>query len=430
MSAEQPSSDAAPSTAKVSLYAWYIACALMVVQVLSSLDRRVIVILAEPIKRDLGLSDTELGLLSGGLFSFVYAAASFPIARIAERVSRPRLISASIAAWSLLTACGGFAQGFAMLAFSRVGVAAGEAGAGPAAHSLLTSHFPPTARSRALSIYMAGVPLGGLAGLVLGGVLSDLFDWRTALFIVGLPGILIAMLIAFTVREPRTPTAYGKPPSSSLLQMFGICARDPVLRLMLIAMAIHVIPNGSLNAFLPAYVMREFGLPAHSVGLAVGLVLGLGGLTGSLVGGWCGDWLNLKDRSYAFRFVSFTFLLDIILVLLILVTKQYPALLALAMLQAANIGLSAGPLFATLQDRVSDGQRATAAAILLFCVYLGSALGPVIAGMLSDWISTPGQPAALSLRQALMYIAPIEAVGAYYLLRASGHLKGTSAKMM
>lgn len=216
----------------VKPYSWYVASVLMVVYVLSFIDRKLPFILVESIKRDLDLSDTQVGLLTGLVFSLIYATASLPLARVADRSSRPRLIAIVVAVWSLMTAVGGFATSFAQLAVARAGVAIGEAGCTPASHSLLADYFPESRRGLAISIFMMGAPIGILVGLSLGGLINDLADWRVAMWMVGAPGLLIAVLVFCTVREPNRNRAAVLPTTGSTKATVALMWRDPVLRLI------------------------------------------------------------------------------------------------------------------------------------------------------------------------------------------------------
>lgn len=178
---------------------------LMLVYVLNFLDRQIVVILADPISRDLELSDTQIGLLTGLAFALFYTLLGIPIARYADnsRTNRVGLISISLAVWSGMTAVCGLAQNFAQLAFARVGVGVGEAGCTPAAHSLIADSVPSDKRSSAIAFYGLGIPIGSLLGLMIGGALNDAYGWRTAFTVVAVPGLLMAVLLPYILREPR-----------------------------------------------------------------------------------------------------------------------------------------------------------------------------------------------------------------------------------
>ena len=194
-----PSSDSVSAQTRTMLWV------LLIVYIFNFLDRQIVNILAEPIKADLGLTDTELGLLAGPAFAVFYALLGIPIARYADKegTNRIRLISLALAIWSAMTAVCGLAQNFVQLLFARIGVGIGEAGCTPAAHSLITDSVAPEKRSSAIAFYGMGVPIGSLLGLIIGGIVNDLYGWRIALMLVGLPGLLLALVVLFALREPR-----------------------------------------------------------------------------------------------------------------------------------------------------------------------------------------------------------------------------------
>src|SRR5919198_5457 len=183
-------------------YAYYVLGVLFVVYIFNFIDRQILAILLQPIKEDLQISDTALGFLTGFAFAVFYTFTGLPLARLADRWVRRSLIAISIALWSVMTATSGLARGFTDLALARIGVGIGEAGATPPAHSLLSDYFPPEKRATVLALYACGVPVGVGLGYWLGGWSNDAFGWRMAFFVVGLPGVLMALLVRLTVREP------------------------------------------------------------------------------------------------------------------------------------------------------------------------------------------------------------------------------------
>ncbi len=176
---------------------------LLAAYILSFLDRQIVSILAEPIKRDLGLHDWQLGMLTGLAFALFYTTLGIPIARLAERYSRPWIIGGSIALWSLFTVLSGRAQTFPQMLIARMGVGVGEAGCNPCAHSLIADYTPKEKRASALATYSLGIPIGSLLGLVMGGLIADAYGWRTAFFVAGGPGLLLAVIAVVFLKEPR-----------------------------------------------------------------------------------------------------------------------------------------------------------------------------------------------------------------------------------
>ncbi|MFN5822834.1 MAG: spinster family MFS transporter, partial [Sphingomonadales bacterium] len=187
------------STLRITLWV------LLVVYIFNFLDRQIVNILAEPIKRDLGLSDTQIGLMTGIAFAAFYTFLGIPIARYADKptTNRVRLISVALVIWSGMTALCGMAQNFVQLLLARIGVGVGEAGCTPAAHSLIADLAPPEKRASAISFYSLGIPIGSLLGMLIGGLVADAYGWRTAFLVAGLPGILLAVIVLVVLRDPR-----------------------------------------------------------------------------------------------------------------------------------------------------------------------------------------------------------------------------------
>src|SRR6478736_2551310 len=186
-----------------NLYRNYVLVMLTLVYVFNFVDRQLLVILQESIKKELHLSDTQLGMLSGFTFAIFYVTLGIPIARFADKRNRKNTVALSLGLWSIMTACSGLARNFSQLLLARIGVGVGEAGGSPSAHAMISDYFPPQKRSTALSIYSAGLYFGVLIGFLMGGYLNQHLGWRTAFFVVGIPGIIFSLLFYVTIKEPR-----------------------------------------------------------------------------------------------------------------------------------------------------------------------------------------------------------------------------------
>jgi len=223
-------------------YAYYVLGVLFVVYIFNFIDRQILAILLQPIKEDLQISDTALGFLTGFAFAVFYAFAGLPLARVADRWVRRSLIALSLVTWSVMTAASGLARGFADLALARVGVGVGEAGCTPSAHSLLSDYFPPEKRATVLALYACGVPVGVGLGYWLGGWINDAFGWRAAFFVVGLPGVLMALLVRLTVQEPRRGPSErhaGSERTYSMREVWQFFVTLPTGRRIRLAVAFH-----------------------------------------------------------------------------------------------------------------------------------------------------------------------------------------------
>lgn len=371
---------------------------LLLINIVNFIDRQLPFILVDAIRADLALTDSEIGLMAGVSFAIVYSFAALPLARAADRWSPRWVLTITLSLWSFMTALSGLAQNFMHLVLGRIGVAATEAGCTPAAHALISRAFPLSRRALVLAIFSLGVPIGSTLGLMLGGWINDIANWRTAFFIVGLPGVLLA-LIAWRVLpevEKTRPTTVEPSFSDSIRYLFALRS----FRHMAAASSLFACGSYAMNVFAPAFLMRVHEMPTAQAGLGIGLAFGLGGMIGTFMGGMLGDALGQRDARWRQwlpaigQFLSLPTALGAWLIpdatfSIILLTLTY--LLGL---------LYFAPTFATAQLLVPDQIRAMASAVLLFCLTLvGSSVGPIAVGWLSDLLAP--ELGALSLRYAM-----------------------------
>lgn len=271
---------------------------LLVVYILNFLDRQIVAILAEPMKREFGLSDTELGLLAGPAFAVFYAVLGVPIARYADKAGTNRvwLISISLAVWSAMTAVCGVAQNFLQLALARVGVGIGEAGCTPAAHSLIADSVPPEKRSSAIAFYGLGIPIGGLLGLVIGGIVNDLYGWRAAFMIVGAPGIILALVLPKIISDPRRSSDSHCCAAEGLAQP-TLSVSEAAREIFASTAYLYIFIAASFTAFLSygkglwtiSLFIRAHGFSTTEAGISMAVALGLSGVIGTWLGGKMAD---------------------------------------------------------------------------------------------------------------------------------------------
>ena len=273
-------------------YRAYVLALLVTVGIVGWVDRNVFAVLLQSIKADLALSDTELGLLGGVAFGVFYAGVGLPVAWLADRFSRSSLIAVALGLWSVMTAACGLAGGFASLFLARVGVGVGEAGGSPPSQSLIADYFPPARRARALGVFYLYIPCGFVAGYLSGGWLNELVGWRLTFLIVGVPGVLLALVVRFTLLEPPRGHADGArdvetvPDLVSTIRYFLGC---PTLRHLPLAGAVHGIGAFAAAVWLPAYFMRTFEVTSATAGAWMAIAYGCGGSVGVLCGGHIAD---------------------------------------------------------------------------------------------------------------------------------------------
>lgn len=348
----------------------------------------VLAVLVEPIKRDLNLSDLQIGLVSGLAFALLYATAGIPIARIADKKSRVTLLSICLAVWSGMTALTGTARNFTELFLTRMGVGVGEAGCIPAAHSLIGDLFPPERRAFAIGIFQAGGLLGMSVGLTAAGYLAETWGWRFALLVVGLAGLPLAALIAFTMREPaRSVSASNTAGESAMVAVKALMARPTLVHLVL-GISIGAFATYGMASWIPAFYIRSHGLSLTEVGFYGALAGGLAGVLGTVIGGLLMIRLRPRDARWELWLPLFGYALTMPL---FAVMYLVPSVLVAFLFQAAATILAAAGgtvALSAIQTFAEPHRRATAIAIMLMVSSLiGLGLGPVAVGQASDMLA-------------------------------------------
>ena len=372
---------------------------LLFVNILNFLDRLLPSILVEAIKRDLRLTDTQIGLMGGVAFALVYSFGSIWLARVADRHSPRTVMSISLAFWSIATAFSGLAQSFVHLLLARSSVAAGEAGSTPSGHSLIARIFPDSSRSLAMAIFSLGVPIGATLGLSLGGWINDALNWRAAFFVAGVPGLIVAALIRFVIPDPPH-SSQGQASVGGFLDTLRLLFAKRSFRHMAIASSLFAVGSYAMNVFAAAFLIRIHHVTSRQAGLLFGLAFGLGGLVGTFSGGALGDWLGLRDPRWRQAVPAIGLALSAPTALVAFLAPNLAVSVA-CLTGVYLFGLMyLAPTFAAAQSLVPDEIRATVSGVLLFCLtLLGATVGPLLVGFLSD-VFAP-RYGALSLRYAL-----------------------------
>jgi predicted MFS family arabinose efflux permease len=391
---------------------------LLLINVVNFVDRQLPFILIEPIKAELHLSDSEIGLLAGLTFALVFSCATLVLARIADRWNARSMLVITLTVWSLFTALSGLASNFATLLAARMTVSASEAGSTPSAHALISRLYLQRRRALILGIHSLGVPLGSMIGLVLGGWINQVADWRMAFFVVGLPGVVLALVAAFVLPEsrpiqPKRPATQA-PGAAGLGALIGL----PTFRHMAAACALYACGSYAINVFAASFLIRVHGLSTAQAGLAFGLAFGFGGLAGTFLGGLVSDRLGQRNPRWRLLVPAIGQLLSFPTALgTWLVADTSLAIILLALSYVFGL-LYYAPTFAAAQSLASEGERATATALLSFCLNLiGSSLGPMAVGWTSDRLAP--RFGALSLRYALCLMGFTILWSAWHFWRAS-----------
>jgi MFS family permease len=384
---------------------------LFVVYIFNFIDRQILAILLEPIKQDLQVSDTALGFLTGFAFAVFYTFAGLPLARLADRWVRRTLIAISLAIWSIMTAASGLARGFPDLALARIGVGIGEAGCTPPAHSLLADYFPPEKRATVLSLYACGVYVGVGLGFWLGGWINDAFGWRVAFFVVGLPGVAMALVVRLTVREPLRGMSERQPIETrtyTIHEAWHFFASLPTGRYLGLAAGLNAFAGYGLGAWVPAFFIRLHHMTPGELGLWLSWITAVGGALGAFLGGWIADrWIQRNPYARIYVAASSILLSIPFLVMSFLLADRELALLSYFPAVICST-LWIGPTFAIVQDLVPPAMRAMASAVFIFILtIIGMGTGPQAVGILNDWIGTPD-----AIRYSLLWTAVVMNLGA------------------
>jgi len=430
-----------------SLYRSYALWMLLLIYTCNFLDRQIVNILAEPMKRDLGLMDWQLGMLTGLAFAVFYTVLGIPIARLAESRNRSTIISVSLAIWSAMTALCGLAQSFGHMLLARIGVGVGEAGCSPAAHSLIVDYTPREQRASALAFYSMGVPLGTLLGMVFGGLVADTFGWRYAFLIAGLPGVALAVIARVSLREVRIAVPAGRSaPRQSVWEALSELRQKRAFCWTAVGAALTAFISYGQSAFFASFFFRNHSGALESaaawvrastglemgqvalVGTGLGIIIGVTGVAGTAVGGWLADRgarRNVKAYAtvpaWAAIFGMPAFLLTLLMPGLGMALLFYCVTMFLK-------SIWSGPVYAVVQSLASVQNRATASAVLLFVVNIvGLGLGPLCVGVLSD-VFARGSGEAAGLRWGMACSAVAGALSAWAFFRASRTLQSELPK--
>lgn len=407
-------------------YRSYVLFVLVLVYTFNFIDRQIIGILAVPIKKELSLTDSQLGLMGGFAFAIFYTLLGIPIARLADRTSRVRIMTVALTLWSLMTAACGLVHTFPQLFLARLGVGVGEAGGVAPAYSLICDYFPQRQRARALSFYSFGIPIGSAVGIVLGGFITHWMSWRMAFFIVGLTGLLMAPLLRWTVREPVRGALDAKQtprPSPSFMQVATLLAhRRSFWGLSLGAASASMMGYG-LFFWMPSFLVRSFELTVLQASLAYGGLVLVGGLAGIWLGGLLADRQGARSKSMYAIIPAVAFLGTLPFYVAGVLSSSIEACMLISLVPTALGLVWLGPVLTAVQHLVPSDMRSTASAIFLFINnLLGIGLGTTLIGILSDALRVRGAGAE-SLRYAILSGTGFYIVASLLLFFAARHLK-------
>jgi predicted MFS family arabinose efflux permease len=369
-------------------YKIYILLLLLVVYISNYADRMILSVLMPYIKAEFQVSDAALGFLAGTAFAVFYATLGVPIAIWADRGNRKTIIAVSVAIWSAMTAVCGLAGNYWQFALARVGVGVGEAGGSPPSHAIISDLFGPKTRATALGIFALGVPFGLFVGLYGGALVAAEYGWRMAFFVLGIPGLALALLVMFTIREPKRGASDGVTHAGEAPSLM-----TTVRHMLSQKSLVHVFIGATLTTLVgyagvqwwPTFVMRSHGLSMTDLSLFLALVFGVAGGLGTFLGGYIADQFSKRDMKWMPRIVTIATVVGLPFGFAIYLTESSWVVFALIGVPAALGSVYLPPTYAMTQGLVEVRMRTVASALLLFVINLiGMGLGPLLAGLISD----------------------------------------------
>lgn len=370
-------------------YRYYVLLMLTLTSMLNIADRLIMSILLEDIKAEFTMTDTQLGLLAGLAFALFYATLGIPIARLADKANRKNILAASLLVWSGMTALCGAATGFVSLFLARLGVGVGEAGGSPPTYSIIADYFKPSELGRAMGVYTTGAVLGTGGGMMVGGLLAEAYGWRLTFVLLGIPGILLAVVLFFTVREPMrgqydTGSDASKKAADMKATLHSLAKNNTYVRVSL-SFALLTMVGYAMAVWLAPIMLRNFDVSVGKVGVYLGTAYFIGGLPGPIIGGILTDYAVRFDARWRAWIPAICIIATVIAFWFCLSSATLPAFLGFFTLAYAIFMLPQAASMSMLQSSVAAGQRAFAVSIaLLVNSLLGLALGPFLIGTLSD----------------------------------------------
>jgi predicted MFS family arabinose efflux permease len=409
-------------------YSWFALGLLFVVALFNYVDRTILSIMQVALKRDLGLTDTQLGTLTGLSFALFYTTLALPVARLADRMSRKYVLAGALTIWTLMTAASGFARGYGMLLFCRVGVAVGEAGCVPSTMSMIADFFPRHRRALAMAVWGLALPLGGMLGFAFGGKLTAALGWRETFFVIGLSGLAMAPVLLVFLKEPprgRFEAAGAAPPQSrSVAASLRLLWNLRSFRYLVIGEALQSLTQAGMMSWNAPFYARSHAMPVAEIATWLALITGFGGAVGTFLGGALAERMARRDVRWYMRVPAIAAALTAPFALIQYLTGDARLSLLAALIPATMVNVYMAPGNAMTQTLAPPDMRAFAQAIYVLVVSLvGTGIGPTLVGVLSDLFATRFGLGEEALRYALpaTVILPTLAAAALF-WRSSAHL--------
>jgi MFS family permease len=379
---------------KIPPYSWYVLALLCVVYLMNFLDRTLIYILFPPIKKEMVLSDLQLALLGTTSFVIFYTALGIPFGRLADKVVRKKMIAVGLAIWSLFSGLTGFATDFWTIFACRVMVGVGEATLGPAAMSLLSDFFPKRMRATVQSIYSAGIPLGAAAAFFLGGSIAEVLSWRWAFYLLGFPGVLLALMVLFIKEPPRGVAELSATQAENKAESgLAVLVKNKPLVFHHIGYAFFAVATNSLSIWVPTLLSRAHGMSLVAVGTMAGMSMLIAGGLGTAFGGYIADWFKERSKGGRMKFTAMAAALCAPLWLTFLLSGNITVMIACYVLLTGFGLIWLGPGAADVHDIVGPNLRGLGVGVYFFTVnIIGYGFGPPIIGKVNDMLGVGANP--------------------------------------
>jgi predicted MFS family arabinose efflux permease len=385
----------------------YALVVLAVVYMFNFIDRQILSILLPAIRDEFQVGDTVLGLLAGPAFALFYVVLSVPIAQLADRVNRRNLIAMAVALWSGMTALSGLAANIWQLGLARIGVGIGEAGCNPPAHSMIADYYPPARRSTAMGFYTLGISAGIMLAYLAGGWVVQNMGWREAFFIVGVPGLLLALIVRFTVPEPIRGASEQREDSGSTPRL-KVASQFLLMRRSFLYMAgaagLSSFVGYSIIYFMPSFLVRSFGMEEAVLGFWLGIIYGIAGGFGFFMGGFIADHIGRSGHRRAMSFIALAVIVTVFFNAAVFLSSSVLWCLALFVIPSVTSHVYLAPVLSQTQSLVSLRMRAVASSLVLLIInVIGLAIGLPVAGFISDLLEPGYGPE--SMRYSLLIVS-------------------------
>ena len=382
---------------------------LAIVYMFNFVDRQILAILLPAIRDEFQVGDTVLGLLTGTAFALFYVTLGIPIAQVADRFNRRNLIAIALAVWSGMTALSGLAANIWHLSLARIGVGIGEAGCSPPAHSMIADLYPPEKRSAAMGFYTLGISVGVMLAYLAGGWVVENIGWREAFFVVGVPGLLLALIVRLTVPEPARGASEQRVDSGRLpgfMTVLQFLASRRSFLFMAVAAGLNAFVGYAIINFMPSFIDRSFTIGIAALGFWLGIIYGIAGGAGFFGGGYLADHIGRTGHRRALRFIGIAMLVTAVLNVSVFLATTVFWVLVFLVIPSITSNFYLAPVLSQTQSLVSLRMRSVASAIMLLVInVIGLAIGPPVTGLISD-ILEPGFGQE-SMRYSLLIVSTV-----------------------